>query len=83
MQKQLDAAKTPKERQQIAFRYIMDNLRGQYTASDGRTVAIERVGADKLTYHDNQEKLRVCPALADMIRAGEYDHSARGEDNAC
>lgn len=80
IQKQLEAASTPKERQTIAFRYIMDNLRGQYTASDGRTVAIERVGADKMTYQDNHDKLRVCPALADMIKAGEYDHSAVGED---
>lgn len=80
VQKQLDNAKTPKERQNIAFRYIMDNLRGQYTASDGRTVAIERVGADKMTYKDNKDKLRVCPALAEMIKAGEYDHSAKGED---
>lgn len=80
VQKQLDAANTPKERQEIAFRYIMDNLRGQYTAPDGRTVAIERVGADKMTYQDNHNKLRVCPALADMIKAGEYDHSATGED---
>ncbi|MCM1368274.1 MAG: hypothetical protein NC184_05660 [Roseburia sp.] len=82
VQKQLEAAKTPKERQQIAFRYIMDNLRGQYEAPDGRTVAIERVGADKMTYQDNLDKLRVCPALADMIKAGEYDHSAAAEEKA-
>lgn len=80
IQKRLNAAETPKERQFIAFRYIMDNLRGQYAASDGRTVAIERVGADKMTYKDNPDKLRVCPALADMIKAGAYDHSAKGEN---
>lgn len=79
-QKQLDKAETPKERQKIAFRYIMDNLRGQYTSTDGRTVAIERIGAKKMTYQDNKDKLRVCPALADLINAGEYDHSAKGED---
>lgn len=82
VQKRLNAAKTAKERQQIAFRYIMDNLRGQYEALDGRTVAIERVGADKMTYRDNKDKLRVCPALADMIKAGEYDHSAPAEEKA-
>lgn len=58
----------------------MDNLRGQYTSTDGRTVAIERIGAKKMTYQDNKDKLRVCPALADLINAGEYDHSAKGED---
>lgn len=82
VQKQLNAAKTPKERQTIAFRYIMENLRGQYEAEDGRTVAIERVGADKMTYQDNIDKLRVCPALADMIKAGEYDHSAPAEEKS-
>ncbi len=79
-QKALEEAETPKERQKIAFRYIMNNLRGKYTASDGRTVAIERVGADKITSKYNRDKLRVCPALADMIKAGEYDHSSPSED---
>lgn len=80
VQKQLSAAKTSKERQSIAFRYIMDNLRGQYTAPDGRTIAIQRVGADKMTYQNNMNKLRVCPMLAEMIKMGEYDHSAKGEN---
>lgn len=80
IQKQLTAAKSQKERQKIAFRYIMDNLRGVYSAPDGRTVAIERVGASKITSIDRRDKLRACPALAEMIKAGEYDHSARGED---
>ena len=78
-QKRLNKAATPKERQKIAFRYIMDNLRGKYTASDGRTVAIERIGADKLTYQDRPDKLRVCPDLAKLIEAGEFDHVAKGE----
>lgn len=80
VQKLLSEAKTPKERQKIAFQYIMDNLRGQYEAPDGRTVAIERVGADKMTYRDNRDKLRVCPALADMIKSGEYDHSSPADE---
>ena len=80
VQKRLSAAETPKERQKIAFQYIMDNLRGQYEAPDGRTVAIERVGADKMTYRDNRDKLRVCPALADMIKSGEYDHSSPADE---
>ena len=80
VQKQLTAAKTSKERQQIAFRYILDNLRGQYQTSDGRTVSIGRVGANKMTHNDKIEKLRVTPALAEMIKAGEYDHSAPGEE---
>ena len=80
VQKQLSQAQTPKERQKIAFRYIMDNLRGKYTAPDGRTVALERVGASKITSVDRKDKLRACPSLADMIKAGKYDHSAKGED---
>lgn len=80
IQKQLSKAKDQKERQEIAFRYIMEKLRGQYTAPDGRTVAIERIGAKKMTYQDYQDKLRACPALADLIKSGVYDHSAKGED---
>ena len=73
VQKRLSAAETPKERQKIAFQYIMDNLRGQYAASDGRTVSIERVGADKITHHDMDVKLRVSPHLADFIKAGKLE----------
>lgn len=71
IQKQLDVAQSPQERQKIAYRYIMDNLRGKYTAPDGRTVAIEKIGADKITHRDIKVKLRVCPALAEMIKVGE------------
>lgn len=80
IQKQLNAAETPKERQNIAFHYIMDNLRGKYAAPDGRTVAIERVGADKMTYQDNKIKLRVCPSLADMIKSGEFQYMAKSDE---
>lgn len=80
IQKKLKNATTPKERQELAFRYIMDNLRGRYPARDGRIVAIERVGADKMTYQDHYDKLRVCPALAEMIKVGEFDHISKAED---
>ncbi len=80
IQKQFDNATTPKERQKLVFRYIMDNLRGQYSAPDGRTVAIERVGADKLTYQDNPIKLRVCPSLAEMIKTGQFQYIAKAEE---
>lgn len=71
IQKQFDVAKTSKERQKIAYRYIMDNLCGEYAAQDGRTVTISSVGADKITHKDIEVKLRVSPHLADFIKAGE------------
>lgn len=73
VQKQLDTAKTPKERQTIAFRYIMDNLRGKYPTGDGRTVAIEKVGADKMSHTFNETKIRVLPELANLIEAGDLE----------
>lgn len=73
VQKRLDAAQTPKERQKIAFRYIMDNLCGKYTAQDGRAITISSVGADKITHKDIEVKLRVSPHLADFIRVGELE----------
>lgn len=72
IQKQLTAAKSQKERQKIAFRYIMDNLCGKYSAPDGRTITISSVGADKITHKDINIKLRVSPYLADFIRLGEF-----------
>lgn len=71
IQKQFDAA-TPKERQKIAFRYIMDNLRGKYPTNDGRTIAIERVGADKMTHSFDERKIRVLPELKLLIEAGRF-----------
>ncbi len=74
IQKQLNAANTPKERQKIAYRYIMDNLCGKYATRDGRTVTISSVGADKITHRDIEIKLRVSPHLADFIKAGELEN---------
>lgn len=70
VQKQLSAAQTPKERQEIAFRYIMDNLRGRYPMNDGRIVAVERVGADKMAHSYDERKIRVLPELKKLIDAG-------------
>lgn len=69
IQKQFDKA-TPKERQKIAFDYIMKNLRGKYPAEDGRVVAIEKVGAKKITHDFGITKMRVVPKLGELIQAG-------------
>ena len=73
IQKQLSQASTPKERQKIAYRYIMDNLCGEYDTADGRTVTISSVGADKITHKDIEVKLRVSPHLAEFLKAGELE----------
>ncbi len=69
IQKRLDKA-TPKERPKIAFDYIMKNLRGKYPAQDGRIVAVERVGADKMTHSFDERKIRVLPELKTLIESG-------------
>ncbi len=71
IQKRFDNA-TPKERQKIAYRYIMDNLVGKYAARDGREVSISSVGADKITHLNIDVKLRVSPELANLIKTGEF-----------
>ena len=73
IQKQLNQATSPKERQKIAYRYIMDNLRGDYETADGRAVTISSVGADKITHKDIEVKLRVSPHLAEFLKAGELE----------
>lgn len=70
IQRQFDNA-TPKERSKIAYRYIMDNLRGKYAADDGRTITISGVGADKMSHTTNETKIRVLPELARLIEAGK------------
>lgn len=69
IQKQFDKA-TPKEREKIAFDYIMKNLRGKYPTHDGRIVAVERVGADKMTHSFDERKIRVLPELKQLIETG-------------
>lgn len=71
IQKQFEKA-TPHEKQKLAFDYIMDNLRGRYPSEDGRTIAIERVGADKITHTKNETKIKVTPALADLIQSCKF-----------
>lgn len=72
IQREFDRA-TPKERQKIAFNYIMRNLRGKYPMGDGRIVAIERVGADKMSHTLIETKIRVLPELAQLITTGEFE----------
>lgn len=72
IQREFDRA-TPKERQKIAFDYIMRNLRGKYPMGDGRIVAIERVGADKMSHTLVETKIRVLPELAQLITTGEFE----------
>ena len=71
IQKQFDNA-SPKERQKIAFDYIMKNLRGKYPAEDGRVISIEKVGAKKITHDHGDVKIRVIPELGKFIQAGEF-----------
>lgn len=71
IQKQFDKA-TPKERSKIAYRYIMDNLRGKYPMSDGRKVIISNVGANKMTHTLYEPKIRALPELKRLIEAGRF-----------
>ena len=73
IQKQLDNA-TPEERRNIAFKYIMDNLRGKYPTKDGRIVAIEKVGAKKIKNTLNEVKIRVIPELDELIKSGQFQY---------
>lgn len=79
LQKQLSQANSPKERQKIAYRYIMDNLCGDYDTPDGRTVTISSVGADKITHKDIEVKLRVSPHLAEFLKVGELEKVINAE----
>lgn len=54
------------------FRYILDNLKGEYLASDGRTVAVNRRGAKEMTTYAPLVKLRVAPELANLIGIGLF-----------
>lgn len=72
IQREFDRA-TPKERQKIAFDYVMRHLRGKYPMGDGRIVAIERVGADKMSHTLVEAKIRVLPELAQLITTGEFE----------
>lgn len=74
IQKQFDNA-SPKERQKIAFDYIMKNLRGKYPAEDGRVVAIEKIGAKKITHDRGDIKIRVVPKLGELIQSGNFIES--------
>lgn len=69
IQKQFDNA-TPQERSKIAYRYIMDRLRGKYSTTEKREVRIERVGAKEISHTLFEPKIRVVPELGQMIETG-------------
>lgn len=77
IQKQLDNA-TPEGRAKIAYKYIMDNLRGKYPTKDGREVPIERLGAKKMSHTLYEPKLRATPELGKLLQSGQF----MGEENA-
>ncbi len=72
IQKQFDKA-TPKERVEIAYRYIMDNLRGVYSTTDGQEILLEKVGADKMTHTLNEIKIRLTPELSSLIKSAKFN----------
>lgn len=78
VQKQFDSA-TPKERSKIAFRYIMNNLRGKYPTQDNRDVFVERVGAKEIAHTLYEPKIRVIPELGQLIKAGEFLKISKAE----
>ncbi len=78
IQKQFDKA-TRKERQKLAYKYIMDNLRGKYPTSDGREVFVQKVGADKMTNNAKEIKIRILPELASLIKNGNFYRTIKVE----
>lgn len=73
IQKQFDKA-TPKERSKIAYDYIMDNLRGKYPTTDSRTIAIEKIGAKKISHTLFEPKIKVVPELGYLIKSGKLEN---------
>jgi hypothetical protein len=71
IQERLAAADTMKEKRQIAFEYIMDNLRGVYPTRDGRVVNVTRKSADELTFSAHKDSIRVIPELVNIIKVGK------------
>ncbi|GBU20490.1 hypothetical protein R80B4_00368 [Fibrobacteres bacterium R8-0-B4] len=70
IQKRLQATDAMDEKRKIAYRYIMDNLRGVYPTNDGRKVAITRKSADEITNAAPAIRIQVTPELENIIKAG-------------
>lgn len=69
--KKLTASKDINTKRKIVLDYILNNLRGKYPTSDGRIVAVERLGAKKLVM-GNELKIKVLPELANLIMASRF-----------
>lgn len=72
VQKQLDSAISAKEQRKIMYSYLCEYLRGEYCASDGRTVVINESSVDKITHRASLVKLRAAPHLAELIEVGSF-----------
>jgi hypothetical protein len=62
---------TPKERQKIAYEYIMKSLRKEYKMTDSRVVFINKRSADKLSNTLDELKIRIIPELGKAIEKAE------------
>jgi len=76
IQKQFDVA-SDKECRQLAYRYIMDNLKGEYITSDGLVVEVGSRGARELIFKDkviNNIKIKLAPHLDEIIKSATFDN---------
>ena len=73
VQFELGIAGSANKEREIAYNYILENLRGKkYCTPDGRTVDIARRGAKKLTHDAPLTKLRVIPHIPELIEIGQF-----------
>lgn len=72
VQEQLNNAANAKEERKIIYAYIRGYLRGEYCASDGRTVIINKSSADKFTNKASKIQLQAAPHLAELIETGQF-----------
>jgi len=72
IQKAITNAMTRNEQRKVMRFYILDNLRGTYTARDGRKIVISNSTADKFTHNASEIKLRIVPYLVEMIKTSTF-----------
>lgn len=71
-QKSLEDLVDIKNRRELAFDFIMQNCRGKFTMSDGRSVLISRMTADKYTNKAYDIKLKIVPNLIKFLHTCKF-----------
>ena len=75
IQNQFDVA-SPNDRQKIARKFILDNLRSDFVVKDNQAIMITYKTAKKISHTLFEPKIRIAPYLVEALKIAKFEYIA-------